>query len=260
METFDVLGIKVATVQIKDVLDMMEEWIANRRDSHYVCVTNVNNVMFSVKNRDYGIVLNSADLAVPDGMPLVWIGRSYGLPIKQRVYGPDLLLAFCELAEKRGYSSFFYGGAEGVPEKMVKNLKKKFPGLRVVGTYSPPFRPLTQGEDRDIVQMINGSSPDVLWVGLGCPKQEIWMYEHRDKIKVPVMVGVGAAFDFFAGRVRQAPKWMQNAGLEWLYRLIQEPKRLAGRYIIGNSLFLSYLVGEHLGLKGFNSQTFPTNQ
>jgi len=251
MRLFEVLGVKVAAVQLRDVLELMKQWIANKGDPHYMCVANVNNVMLAIKDQSYRHALNSADIVVPDGMPLVWIGRSHGFPLKERVYGPDLLLAFCHLAQKKGYSNFFYGGAEGVPERMVENLKSKFPGLKVVGTYSPPFRPLTKEEDEHVVQMINNASPDVLWVGLGCPKQEHWMYEHKNVIRVSVMIGVGAAFDFLSGRVRQAPKWMQNVGLEWLFRLLQEPRRLSYRYLIYNPLVALHLLLQWSGLRKY---------
>ncbi len=242
MRLFEVLGVKVAAVQLRDVVELMKQWIPNKGHPHYICVANVNSVMFAIKNQAYRHALNCADVVVPDGMPLVWIGRSRGFSLKKRVYGPDLLLAFCRLARKKGYSSFFYGGVTGTPERMVENLKTKFPELKVVGTYSPPFRPLTNEEDKQVVQMINNASPDVLWVGLGCPKQEHWMYEHKGVIKVSVMIGVGAAFDFLSGKVRQAPKWMQNMGLEWLFRLLQEPKRLSYRYLIYNPLVALHLL------------------
>lgn len=165
-----------------------------------------------------------------------------------RVYGPDLMLALCERSLEKGYRHFFYGGAPGVPERLAERLGARFPGLRVVGTFSPPFRPLTLEEDEKVVRMINGASPDILWVGLGAPKQERWMAEHRDRLRVPVMIGVGAAFDFYAGVKRQAPRWMQRAGLEWLFRLCQEPRRLWRRYLLNIPRFLCLVAAQELGI------------
>jgi N-acetylglucosaminyldiphosphoundecaprenol N-acetyl-beta-D-mannosaminyltransferase len=159
------------------------------------------------------------------------------------------MLKFCEIAACKGYKQFFYGGAVGVPQKLQEALTERFPGLQVVGAYSPPFRPLTPEEDQNVVRMINESGADVVWVGLGAPKQEWWMAKHLGQITAPVMVGVGAAFDFHTGRVRQAPPWMQERGLEWLYRLYREPRRLWKRYLMSNSLFVWYLLLEKIGLK-----------
>jgi N-acetylglucosaminyldiphosphoundecaprenol N-acetyl-beta-D-mannosaminyltransferase len=197
-------------------------------------------------------VLDSADLCVPDGMPLVWIGRSRGYPLKRRVYGPDLLLEFCRETNTKGYRHFFYGGGPDVPEALAAKLKAQFPLLEVAGVYSPPFRPLTPEEDARAVELINRSAADVLWVGLGCPKQEYWMYEHRDQLRVPVLVGVGQAFDVHAGRLRQAPVWMREHGLEWLFRLMSEPRRLWKRYLIYNSQFIFSELLELLGARKFD--------
>lgn len=228
---FEVLGVRVDAVQIPDVVARMERWISERQGSHFVAVTGMHGVSEAQRDPSFKEVLNKADLVVPDGMPLVWIGRLRGHDLKRRVYGPELMLAFCEKTACKGYGHFLYGGAPGVPEDLAEHLMKRFPGLRVAGTYSPPFRPLTAEEDAEIVDMINKADPDVLWVGMSTPKQERWMYEHRDKLRVPVMVGAGAAFDLNVGRVRQAPRWMRENGLEWLWRLIQEPRRLWRRYL-----------------------------
>jgi len=171
-------------------------------------------------------IYNASGMTTPDGMPLVWLSRLHGYHHVDRVYGPDLMLALCERSVKRGYRHFFYGGAEGVPEHLAARLQSRFPGLIVAGTYSPPFRPLRPEEDEQIVQLINETSPDIVWVGLGSPKQERWMAEHIDRLTAPVLIGVGAAFDFHTGRKPQAPRWMQRSGLEWLFRLLTEPRRL----------------------------------
>lgn len=245
-----VLGVGISAIDIGDALQMIEWWIESR-DQHYVCVCTVNTVMECQKDPQLRKIVNSAGLATPDGVPLVWLTKLSGFRNVDRVYGPDLLLAFCALAENKGYSNFFYGGADGVPEELAKNLQQRFPKLKIVGTFSPPFRPLTPEEDRSLREMIDTASPDVLWVGLSTPKQERWMADHLGYIRVPVMIGVGAAFDFLSGRVKQAPRWMQRSGLEWLFRLSQEPRRLWRRYLIYNPLFIYNLFLQWTGLRDF---------
>jgi len=247
-----VLGVRLDAVQISDVIARMESWISHRERSHFIAVTNVHVLMEARHSPLFRTVLDSADLCVPDGMPLVWIGRSRGYPLKQRVYGPDLLLDFCRETNAKGYRHFFYGGAPGIPEALAAKLKCQFPMLEVAGTYSPPFRPLTPEEDARVVEMINRARADLLWVGLGCPKQESWMFEHRDCLNVPVLVGVGAAFDFHTGRSKQAPAWMREHGLEWLFRLLTEPRRLWRRYLIYGSQFVFFVALEMLGLGKFD--------
>jgi N-acetylglucosaminyldiphosphoundecaprenol N-acetyl-beta-D-mannosaminyltransferase len=249
---FCVLGVRVDALQIPDVIARMEEWIARREACRYIAVTNVHVLMEARHSPLFRTVLDSADLCVPDGIPLVWIGRSRGYPLKHRVYGPDLLLDFCRETNAKGYRHFFYGGAPGVPEALAAKLKYQFPKLEVAGTYSPPFRPLTPEEDARVVEMINRAGADVLWVGLGCPKQECWMHEHREMLCAPVLVGVGQAFDIHADRVRQAPAWMREHGLEWLFRLLAEPRRLWRRYLIYNSEFVFSELLELLGVKKFD--------
>ncbi|MGI9037994.1 MAG: WecB/TagA/CpsF family glycosyltransferase [Gemmatimonadota bacterium] len=190
-----------------------------------------------------------AAMVTPDGMPLVWLSRRRGRPEVSRVYGPDLMLSCCDSFRDRGARHYFYGGAEGVPEQLASSLTERFPGLEVAGGFSPPYRDLTEAENREIVARINESRPDFVWVGLGCPKQDFWMAEHRDELEAPVLVGVGAAFDFHSGRKRQAPSWMQSRGLEWLFRLLSEPRRLAGRYVAGNSRFIALVLAEELRLR-----------
>jgi len=248
---FKVLGVRVNAVQISDVIGQMERWISGRDASHTIAVANVHVVMEAQHDVSFRKALDAADLIVPDGMPLVWHGRLKGFRLRRRVYGPDLAWDFFRETEGRGYTHFFFGSAPGVPEKLAVEMKKRFSNLKVVGTYSPPFRPPTKEEDAQVVEMINRADPDVLWVGLGCPKQERWMYDHQKCLKAPVMVGVGAAFDFFSGRIRQAPAWMREHGLEWLCRLWQEPKRLWHRYLVYNTQFIVYSCLEASGLKRF---------
>jgi N-acetylglucosaminyldiphosphoundecaprenol N-acetyl-beta-D-mannosaminyltransferase len=216
----------------------MRQWIEERQRCHAIAVTGMHGVMEAQHERAFKEVLNAADAVVPDGMPLVWLGRLRGLSLRRRVYGPELMMSFCEQTVKEGYRHFFYGGAPGVPEKLAGTLQGKLAGLQVAGTYSPPYRAVTQEEDEQIVATINATAPDIVWVGLGTPKQEIWMHEHRERLRASVLVGVGAAFDIHAGTKSQAPVWMQEHGLEWLFRLAQEPGRLWRRYLVYGSEFI----------------------
>lgn len=227
----------------------MEEWIRDQRGSHFIAVTGMHGVSEACRDPELRHILNSADLLVPDGMPLVWLGRLRGFALRRRVYGPELMETFCRETGRR-YRHFLYGGMPGVPETLAAALKGRY-GVRVVGTYSPPFRPLTQEEAEQVAGVIHKAAPDVLWAGLSTPKQERWMFEHRNTLPVPVMVGVGAAFDFNTGRVRQAPSWMREHGLEWLFRLSQEPRRLWRRYLVLGPQFVWNVLLELFGLKKF---------
>lgn len=249
-----VLGTKVSLVQIPDVVAALDSWITQRRGgvAAYVVTTNVYGVMMAQRTPDHRRAINGSDLAVPDGMPLVWIARGRGARhMRRRVYGPDLFEASCETGRSRGWRFYFYGGAEGVAQRLAALVRERYPGVQVVGAETPPFRPLTPDEDAEVCQRINTARPDIIWVGLGGPKQDLWMAEHAPKLRVAVLVGVGAAFDFFTGRVSQAPKWMREHGLEWLYRLWAEPRRLWRRYLVYNPWFAWLLLLETLGLKKF---------
>jgi N-acetylglucosaminyldiphosphoundecaprenol N-acetyl-beta-D-mannosaminyltransferase len=244
--SFQVVGMPIAAVQIPDVVARMEKWIAGRVRTRYICVANVHVVMEGRQDPSFREVLESADLCIPDGMPLVWIGRRCGHALYKPACGPDLLIDFCRITKKAGYSHFFLGGRPNVASKLVIELKRRFPDLQVAGTCSPPFRNLTQQEDDEITEEINRAAPDVLWVGLGCPKQERWMREHRDRLHVPVVVGVGQAFDIVSGEAPRAPHWMRKNGLEWLFRLFREPRRLWRRYLLYNTKFIFALLLEFL--------------
>lgn len=244
------LGVGIDAVDPARAADAIEGWIA-RGERGYVCVSNVHVVMEARRDAGLRRVVNEADLAVPDGVPLVWVGRLKGHPAVRRVYGPDLTLLLCERAAKRGHRCFFYGGAPGVAAQLADELKRRFPGLAVAGTEAPPFRPLTPAEDDEAVARINAAAPDLVFVGLGCPKQEHWMAAHRGRLQAPALLGVGAAFDFHTGRVPQAPRWMMRSGLEWLYRLAQEPRRLWHRYLVYNPLFVVQIALELLGLRRY---------
>lgn len=243
----NVLGVGVSAINMRLALETIESWIA-RGEQHHVCVTGVHGVMESQTDEVLRSIHNRAGLVTPDGMPLVWLSRMNGQRHVERVYGPDLMLACCELSERKGYRHFFYGGAEGVPELLSERLRRRIPELRVVGTHSPPFRPLTPEEDAALVERINASQPDFVWVGLSTPKQERWMADHLERLRAPVLIGVGAAFDFHAGLKKQAPYWMQRRGLEWLFRLATEPRRLWKRYLVNNPKFVWRILLQTTGV------------
>lgn len=246
---FNVLGVGVSPIQIPDVITCMEAWIAERRGCRSVAVTGMHGVTEAQHDASFKEILNAANLVVPDGMPLVWLARIRGFQLRRRVYGPELMATFCQRTAAKGYRNFLYGGDVGVAESLATVLCERFPGLVISGVYTPPFRALTEVEDDQILATINASGSDVLWVGLGAPRQERWMHEHRDRLNVPVVVGVGAAFDLHTGKKRQAPRWMQENGLEWLFRLLQEPRRLWRRYLLYGSEFAFKVILEQLGLR-----------
>jgi N-acetylglucosaminyldiphosphoundecaprenol N-acetyl-beta-D-mannosaminyltransferase len=237
IQRVDVLGVHVSAIDPRMALAEIERWITTR-EQHYVCVTGVHGVMESQRDPELREIHNRSGLTTPDGMPMVWAGRRAGASWMQRVYGPDLMLAVLERAAERGWTSFLYGGREGIPELLAQRLAARFPGLQIVGTYSPPFRSLTPEEDAEIVERVNAAHPDLVWVGLSTPKQERWMAAHVGRLTAPVLLGVGAAFDIHAGTLRQAPPWMQRSGLEWAYRLYREPRRLWRRYLSNNPRFV----------------------
>jgi N-acetylglucosaminyldiphosphoundecaprenol N-acetyl-beta-D-mannosaminyltransferase len=246
---FRVLGVTVHAVQIPDVVAQMEAWTREGAACHFVALTGMHGVTEAQHDPGFKEILNAADMLVPDGMPLVWLARRHGFEMRRRVYGPELMASFCEQTAAKGYRHFFYGGAPGVAGDLASRFVSRFPGVVVAGTYSPPFRTLTQEEDREIVHAIEDAHPDIVWVGLSTPKQERWMFEHRDRLKVPVLVGVGAAFDFHTGRIAQAPAWMGDHGLEWLFRLSREPRRLWRRYLLYGAEFTALVLLEIFGLK-----------
>lgn len=210
---------------------------ANLSESRYICISTVHMIMEGYDNPEYQIIVNNADLVTPDGMPLVWMLRALGVKNQQRVYGPDLTLYVCAAAEKQGIPVGFYGGMPESLSDLTVNLQAKYPKLKIAYAHSPPFRPLTPEEDNAIVQDINDSGTRILFVGLGCPKQERWAAEHKGKVNT-VMLAVGAAFDFHSGRVKQAPNWIQKVGMEWFFRLLMEPKRLWKRHFKNNPRFV----------------------
>jgi N-acetylglucosaminyldiphosphoundecaprenol N-acetyl-beta-D-mannosaminyltransferase len=244
--SFRILGVPVHAVQIPGVIALIQLWIQSGVEGRYIAVTGMHGIAESRNDCDYRRALESADLVVPDGMPLVWLGRWHRHPLKRRVYGPELMDTFCR--ETGGaYRHFFYGGKPGIAEQLAGTLHQRY-GIVVAGTYCPPFRPLTNEEQRKLASHIQVLSPHVLWVGLSTPKQEKWMHENRNQLSVPVMLGVGAAFDFNCGTARQAPSWMRENGLEWLFRLSTEPQRLWRRYLIAIPKAAGLVFLELLGL------------
>jgi N-acetylglucosaminyldiphosphoundecaprenol N-acetyl-beta-D-mannosaminyltransferase len=236
---FPVVDVQISALSFSQALATIDGWIT-QRERHYVNICTTHTVLECHDAPELAAVVNGAGMATPDGMPLVWLGRLQGHHV-ERVYGPDVMLAACAQGQARNYRHFFYGGAEGVAERLVNRLRERFPELQVAGTYTPPFRPLTPAEEQEVAALINTSQADIVWVGLGTPKQDYWVARFRSLVEAPVLIAVGAAFDFHAGRVRQAPRWMQRNGLEWLFRLSQDPGRLWRRYLLGNPRFV-YLV------------------
>jgi len=247
----DVLGVEVSAVNMPMAVRQIQHWI-DRRECNYVCITGVHGVMESQRDEHLKRIHNAAGMVTPDGMPMVWVNKLRGNGHVSRVYGPDLMLEVCKISVEKGYKFFFYGGGDGVAELLSQKLQERFPGLQVVGTFTPPFRALTEAEDHEVIQKINRSGADIVWVGLSTPKQEKWMSRHIGRLHAPVMVGVGAAFDFHAGLKSQAPRWMQKTGLEWFYRLLTEPKRLWRRYLTNNPLFCWYFLLQTFGLRDFS--------
>ena len=250
---FNVLGVGVCSINMSLALRTIEKWI-EQRESNYVTVTGVHGVMESQRNEEILKIHNQAGMVTPDGMPLVWLGRLSGNKNIAQVCGTELMLAICKQSAAKGYRHYFYGGNEGVPEILEKNLKGKFPELNVVGTYSPPFRSLSNEEDEGIIKTINSANPDIVWIGLSTPKQERWMAEHVSRLNAPVMIGVGAAFDFNAGLKKRAPVWIQKMCLEWFYRLVSEPRRLWRRSLNNIPLFVLLIIQQALGLKRYDNQ------
>ncbi len=227
----DILGVPVDVVNRQGTLDIIAEWVA-AGNTKYVCASDVHSIMQAQKNEKHMRALQNADLVLPDGMPVVWAARSRGEHAISRVCGPDLMLEVSERAAKDGWRIYLYGGKDGVAKQVAKNLTTLHPGLQVVGIQAPPFRPLSEQEVSASLDMIRAAKPDIVWIGLGCPKQEIWMLENAAKIIGSVSIGVGAAFDFYGGQVRRAPLWMRESGFEWAHRLFSEPKRLWRRYLL----------------------------
>jgi len=229
--SFQLLGVRVHAVQMSEAIERLRSWIDSQDGvNRYVAVTGMHGIAESRESEYFRSVLNDADLVVPDGMPLVWVGRLLGYGLRKRVCGSELMAHFCESTGST-YRHFFFGAAPGIAENLAKTLHEKY-GIVVAGTYTPPFRPMTDSEMEDLASLVEERAPDVFWVGLSTPKQEKWMHANRNKINAPVMLGVGAAFDMNSGNLRRAPSWMGEIGLEWFFRLVTEPRRLWKRYLV----------------------------
>ncbi len=250
----DILGVGVSAVDIPGVCEIVADWIA-RGARRYVCVTGVHGIMESRRDQSLRQIHNESGLTVPDGMPTVWAGRFARAEGMDRVYGPEMMLAICERSVAAGWSSFFYGGGPGVADKLEAEMLRRFPGMKSAGTHMPPFRPLTENEDAEVVEKINSAGPQLIWVGLSTPKQERWMAAHVERLKGPcVLFGVGAAFDVNAGIRADAPRWVKRLGLQWLHRLFQEPRRLWRRYLVNNPAFVLAVLRQKPKMAGFGSE------
>ncbi len=233
----NVLGVGIHALDPAMTLALIDSALVARRKG-YVCVTGVHGVMEARRDPALRDILNRSFLTTPDGMPTVWVGRARGHRAMRRVYGPDLMLAVMQRSVETGWTHFLYGGEEGVAARLSEAMRGRFPGVRIAGHGTPPFRPLTQEEDRALEGTIRAAAPDIMWIGLSTPKQERFMARYLDRLDATLMIGVGAAFDIHTARVREAPSWMQRSGLQWLHRLAQEPRRLWRRYLINNPRFV----------------------
>jgi len=254
IERVNVLGVGVSVINQDRAREFLFDALRHGKRG-YVTVTGVHGVSEAQTDKTLREIFNRALLVTPDGMPMVWMGRLQKHPSIERVYGPDLMLNLCQHSVQHGFKHFLFGGVPGVAEDLRDKLVARFPGLKIVGTFTPPFRRMNDNELRDLQQMVRASQPDFFWVGLSTPKQERFMAQYLSVLpEAKILVGVGAAFDLLTGRVKQAPKSMQKAGLEWLFRLTQEPKRLWKRYLVNNPLFLVRAGAQLLGLRNYLPQ------
>lgn len=244
----NVLDVHISAIDMAHAVRTIEGWIENDTPD-YVCICTVHTVMECQRDPALRETVNGAGLRTPDGMPMVWLSRHAGHEHVSRVYGPDLMLELARRSPETGHRHFFYGGAPGVADELARRLEDRFPGLNVAGTHCPPMVSVGELESEETIREINDSGADIVWVGLGTPKQDWWVANHRPLLTAPVLIAVGAAFDFHTGRVRQAPTWMQRHGLEWLFRLSQDPKRLWRRYLIDNGLFVARLARREASLR-----------
>jgi N-acetylglucosaminyldiphosphoundecaprenol N-acetyl-beta-D-mannosaminyltransferase len=242
----NILGVGISAITFNEAVKTILHW-ADSAQRHYVNLCTTHTVLECNNAPELNRIVNFGSLTFPDGMPLVWLGRSHGYSI-ERVYGPDLMLAVCDRGQVQGVKHFFYGGQSGVPELLAQKLRERFPHIQIVGCYSPPFRKLTTVEEEEIVAMLNASNADIIWVGIGTPRQDYFVGEFRARLTSSVLIPVGAAFDFHAGIKRQAPRWMMNIGLEWLFRMLSEPRRLGKRYLVSNPTFIWKVLMQALGI------------
>ncbi len=260
-DKLNVLGISLRPMTFEGALaTFLDAALARAGGSMRAHFLTVHTVVESRNNPDLRSVLNSGGFAATDGMPLVWLARLHGAREAGRVCGPDVMLALADRGREHGLRHYFYGGAEGVPEELARRLTDRYPGIEVVGTYSPPFRELSAEEDADVVHTINEARPDVVWVGLGSPKQEFWVAGHQSRLEAPLILAVGAAFDFHSGKVKRAPRLMQRAGLEWIFRMASEPRRLWRRYTITNLKFVWLAATDFVRSRARPRNTRPADE
>jgi len=241
VKSVSLLGVNVSRVNPVLAVRQICEWVIQKQCT-YVCVAPVATLVDAKRDPKYREVVNAAGMVTPDGMPVVWLAHAHGCKDVTRTYGPDLMLEVCNHGQDLGLRHFFYGGTEATLLKLQEKLLELYPQILIVGSYAPPFRDKGWQEEAAVIDRINSSTADIIWVGLGSPKQDFWMHLHRPLLNASVIVGAGAAFDFCSGTKFQAPRWMQNSGLEWFFRLCCEPGRLWKRYLIGNSLFVFYVI------------------
>jgi len=245
-----ILGVGVHALSMLQSLKVAAAWIQTRQPG-YICFTPAHALMDCYDHPEIRQIYNNSGLTTPDGMPIVWLLRWYGHRNVERVYGPDFLLEMCKYSLAKGYRHFFYGSTIEVLDNLKKSITERYPDLKIVGFESPPFRSLSEEEEIKLIKRIHDAAPDILWVGLGSPKQEIWMSKFINRLNVPVLAGVGAAFDFLSGNKPQAPRWMQRIGLEWFFRLVTEPRRLWRRYLLQYPRFIFLVVMQMIGLKKY---------
>ena len=250
VERINVLGVGVSALNMPLALDQIEQWI-RLDDRRYVCVCPVHSIMECRRSPEVRRIFNSAGMVTPDGMPLVWLAHASDHPEVRRVYGPDLMLAEFDRSNQTGHRHFFYGGGPGVVSRLAERMSSRFPNLAVAGIHEPPFAALDELCTDETAALINAAKPDVVWIGMSSPKQDLWMARMRSRLAAPVLIAVGAAFDFHSGTVKQAPRWMQRSGLEWTYRLATDPRRLWRRYLVDNPWFVWELSLQKAGLKKF---------
>jgi N-acetylglucosaminyldiphosphoundecaprenol N-acetyl-beta-D-mannosaminyltransferase len=244
-ERFEVAGVAIDAVTLRETVDLIDSWIQQgRRD--YIVLTGAHGVVEMQDDPELREINNRAGLITPDGMPVVWLGRARGFARTEKVYAPGIMNLEFELGVLRGHRHYLYGGKPGVAERLAARLRSRFPGIQIAGLHCPPFRPLTEAEEQQLVQEIDGSGAHIVWCGLGCPKQEKWMARFRPWLAAPVLIGVGAGFDFLSGDKPLAPRWIQSSGLEWAYRALSEPRRLGPRYAKVVPRFLYHVAADSL--------------
>lgn len=247
---FRICDVKIHATQVSDLVALVRRWLSEERTFHYVSSTNVNNVEIALESPEYFQVMERADLSLPDGVPFLWYGRFKGFPLKKRCGIEEFMEAIFAMSNEDGsHTHFFYGNTPEVLAQLKARLQERYPRLKIAGMYSPPFRALSPEEDEEDVRMINASGADFLWVSLGCPKQEKWLYDHRDRLNVVVGGGAGAVFNFLSGQTKRAPTWVRYMGLEWILRLLVEPRRLFHRYCIRYPIFMFRFLKYSLGIK-----------